>query len=214
MVARNRLVRNHLNGIKVWAGGRIENNEVWGQGNSAVWVGTWDSTIEIVNNTIAYNMWDISFSGRNWVLAAGYPEGKPLPEVKLTLVNNILAFNADPLEGGAVGIYLGPGVRLTESHNLYFSRADGEITAEFITGHDPDITRQEITDGIWSSLSENGDGDIVADPLFISGWPEVDLRLQPASPAFDAGDPQYAPADDLDGQPRVGNPDLGAYELR
>jgi hypothetical protein len=214
VVTRNRVVRNHLNGIKIWAGGRIENNLVWGQGNSALWVGTWDSTIEIINNTIAYNMWDPTFSGRNWVLAAGYPEDNPRPVVDLTLVNNIFAFNADPLEGGAVGIYLGPGVQLTESHNLYFSRADGEITAEFISGRDTDITRQEIADGVWNSLSGSGVGDLVEDPLFLSPWPDVDLHLQPGSPAIDASNRQYAPAVDLEGNPRREAPDLGAYEMR
>lgn len=214
VVARNRVVRNHLNGIKVWAGGRIENNEVWGQGNSALWVGTWDSNIEIVNNTIAYNMWDDSYSGRNWVLAAGYPEEDPRPEVNLTLVNNIFAFNADPLEGGPVGIYLGPGVQLTEGYNLFYSRPEGEISAEYLTGHDTDITRQEIADGTWQSLSGNGGGDLIADPLFLSGWPDVDLRLGPGSPAIDSCDPGYAPSVDLDGQPRQGLPDLGAYEMR
>ncbi|MGD9091487.1 MAG: choice-of-anchor Q domain-containing protein [Anaerolineales bacterium] len=159
-------------------------------------------------------MWDLSFSRRNWVLAAGYPEDKPRPDVMLTLVNNILAYNADPLEGGAVGIYLGPGVQLSESHNLYYSRADGEITAEYLTDHDPDITRQEIAEDLWGSLSGNGEGNIVADPLFISGWPEVDLRLQPGSPAIDAGAPLHAPAEDLNGQPRVEIPDLGAHEMR
>ncbi|MFC1878766.1 right-handed parallel beta-helix repeat-containing protein [Chloroflexota bacterium] len=213
MVARNRVVRNHLNGIKVWAGGRIENNLVWGMGNSAFWVGTWDSTIEIVNNTIAYNMWERSFSGRNWVLAAGLPEDNPRPIVKLTLVNNILAFNADPLDGGSVGIFLGPGVQLTEGHNLYFSRADGEITAEYITGHDTDITRQEIADGVWASLSGGGIANLTIDPLFMAAWPDVDLHLLPNSPAIDAGDPLWAPADDIDQQPRDNLPDLGAYEF-
>jgi hypothetical protein len=213
LVTRNRVIRNHLNGIKVWAGGRVENNLLWGQGNSALWVGTYDSTVEVINNTVAYNMWDSSYSGRNWVLAAGYPEEQPRPQVDLTLVNNIFAFNADPLEGGPVGIYLGPGVQLTESHNLYFSRPDGEISAEFISGHDPDFTRQEITEGVWSSFSGGGQGSLTIDPLFLAPWPEVDLHLNPGSPAIDAGDPTYAPTDDIEGNPRDTTPDLGAYEM-
>jgi hypothetical protein len=214
LVTRNRVVRNHLNGIKTWAGGRIENNLLWGQGNSALWVGTHDSTIEIINNTVAYNMWDTAYSARNWVLAAGYPEDNPRPEVNLTLVNNIFAFNADPLEGGSVGIYLGPGVSLNEHHNLYYSRVDGEITAEYITGRDTDFTRLEIADGIWSSLSGGGNGNLVSDPMFVSGWSDVDLHLIVGSIAIDAGDAQFAPSYDLGGVPRDEMPDLGAYELR
>ena len=40
IVRRNRVMRNHLNGIKLWAEGRIDNNVVWWQGSSALWVGT------------------------------------------------------------------------------------------------------------------------------------------------------------------------------
>jgi len=39
-----------------------------------------------------------------------------------------------------------------------------------------------------------------------------DPHLLAVSPAIDAGLPDSAPPDDLDGRPRVGTPDLGAYE--
>jgi len=213
IVRRNRVVRNHLNGIKLWAGGRMENNVVWGQGNSAVWAGTFTSTLEIVNNTIAYNMWDLSYSERNWAFVAGYPEELASPPVNLTLVNNIFAFNADPTDGGSTGIYLGPGTNLVrEDHNLYYSRADGEITAEFITGRDPDFTRGEIADGTWTAFTGQGQGDVTTDPLFASGWPSVDLYLQEHSPAVNTGSDDGAPADDVVGYPRDAHPDMGAYE--
>jgi hypothetical protein len=213
VVRRNRVVRNHLNGIKLWAGGRMENNVVWGQGNSAVWVGVFPSTVEVVNNTIAYNMWDTTYSERNWAFVAGYPEEMDSPPVMLTLVNNIFAFNADPTDGGPTGIYLGPGVTLVrEAHNLYYSRADGEITAEFASGRDADFTRAEIADGTWASLTGQGLNDLATDPLLVSGWPTVDVHLQAGSPAVDAGSAEGAPADDAGGHPRDAAPDLGAYE--
>jgi hypothetical protein len=213
VVRRNRVVRNHLNGIKLWAGGRMENNVVWGQGSSAVWVGTFPSTVEVVNNTIAYNMWDPAYSERNWSFVAGYPEAMESPPVRLTLVNNLFAFNADPAEGGATGIYLGPGVSLLrEEGNLYWSREDGEITAEFVSGHDADFSRAEIADGTWTSYSGQGRGDGTADPLFVAGWPEVDPHLQAGSPAVDAGVAEVAPTDDVEGRARDARPDLGACE--
>ncbi len=214
VVRRNRVINNHLNGIKLWAGGRMENNVVWGQGNSAVWVGTFTSTLEVVNNTIAYNMWDQSYSERNWAFVAGYPEEiLPYPAVTLTLVNNIFAFNTGPEVGDATGIYLGGGVQLTEHHNLYFSREDGEITAEFVSGRDPDITRDEIADGTWTALTGQGQDDLTDDPLFTSGWPGANLHLQESSPAVDAGSAADAPEGDLESRPRDAQPDLGAYEL-
>jgi hypothetical protein len=213
VVRRNRVVRNHLNGIKLWAGGRMENNVIWGQGNSAVWVGTFPSTVEVVNNTIAYNMWDMSYGERNWAFVAGYPEEMDAPPVMLTLVNNIFAFNADPTDGGPTGIYLGPGVTLVrEAHNLYYSRADGEITAEFVSGRDADFTRAEIADGTWASLTGQGRNDLATDPLFVSGWPEVNVHLRMGSPVADAGSAEGAPADDVAGHPRDAVPDIGAYE--
>jgi hypothetical protein len=214
IVRRNRVVRNHLNGIKLWAGGRMENNLVWGQGNSAVWVGTFASSVEVINNTIAYNMWDPAYSERNWVFVAGYPEFGSPPAVKLTLVNNIFAFNADPTDGGPTGIYLGAGVNLVrEGHNLYWSRDDGEITAEFVSGRDdPDFTRAEIADGIWTASTGQGQGNITSEPLFVSDWPEVDLHLRAGSPAVNAGSAEGAPADDIEGHPRDATPDVGVYE--
>jgi hypothetical protein len=212
IVRRNRVVRNHLNGIKLWAGGRIENNVVWGQGNSGVWSGTFPSTLEVFNNTIAYNMWDPT-SERNWSFVAGYPEEMASPPVNLTLVNNIFSSNADPLEGGSTGIYLGPGVNLVrEEHNLYYSRADGEITAEFVRGRDPDMSRAEIAGGTWAQLSGQGQNDLTSDPLFASGWPEVSLYLQATSPAKNAGSAAGAPSDDAEGRPRDAVPNIGAYE--
>ena len=217
IVRRNRVIRNHLNGIKLWAGGRIENNLVWGQGNSAIWIGTFHSTLEVVNNTIAYNMWDPLYSERNWAFVTGYPEEIPEPQVDLLLANNIFAFNTGPDVGEPTGLYLGAGVKISEHHNLYFSRVDGEITAEFLG---MDITRQELADGSWTDLTGQGQNNLVDDPLFIAGWPQVDLHVKPGSPVIDAGDDASCPAEDILGNPRPvdGNQDgsaicdLGAFE--
>ena len=212
IVRRNIVARNRMNGIKVWAGGRIENNAIWGSGDSPIWAGTWHSTIEIINNTVAFNMWDTSYSGRNWAVVIGYPDELDRPEVNLTMVNNIFAFNADPLEGGATGVYLGAGVQLTEGHNLYFSNLHGEITANSNTGQEYWLTRQEIVDGAWASLFGQGDGNLIVDPLFVSGWPDVDLRLQPNSPAISAGNADFATDIDILLVPRKAQPSVGAYE--
>lgn len=210
---RNKVIRNHLNGIKLWAGGLIENNIIWGNGDSAVWIGTWDCDLEVINNTIAYNAWDPSFSQRNWTFSAGYPEELPRPEVNLLLANNIFAFNTGPEISEPTGIYLGPGVNLTENHNLYFSRVDGEITAEFLGR---EFTRQELADGSWANSTGQGEGILVVDPMFVSGWPEVDLNLMPSSPAINAGDNDVCPDVDALGNPRSHSAedgcDLGALE--
>ena len=210
IVRRNRVVRNHLNGIKVWAGGRIENNLLWGQGNSAIWSGTFNSTIEIIHNTVAYNMWDGRFSERNWAVVVGYPEELSKPEVQLTMFNNIFAFNADPLEGGPTGVYLGPGVKINEGHNLYFSNPEEEITVEVAEGIG--FSRQDIQEGNWSDYANQGEGDLAQDPLFVSGWPNVDLNLNSNSPVINAGTSDHATKVDVLFISRDDMPDLGAIE--
>jgi len=212
IVRRNRVVRNHLQGIKLWAGGRMENNVVWGQGINPVVVGVYPGAYEVVNNTIAYNMYGPDYGARDYAFIAAYPETGTSAAIQLTLVNNIFAFNTGPEQGSPTGLYLGEGVQLTEHHNLYWSREDGEIEAEFVSGRDPSFTCAEIADGTWAAVTGQGQGDVTADPLFASGWSEVDLHLQASSPAVDAGCPDAAPSDDAEGRPRDAAPDIGAYE--
>jgi len=212
VVRRNRVVRNHLQGIKLWAGGRMENNIVWGQGINPVMVGKYPSTVEVVNNIIAYNMWDKAYSERDYAFIAAYPEDGVSPPVTLILINNIFAFNTGPEVGSPTGVYFGPAVRLTEHHNLYWSREDGEIQAEFVKGHDSWFTRADITNGTWSKITGQGQGDRVADPLFVAGWFPVDLHLKTGSPAIKAGSGNGAPADDIEGNRRGPQPNIGAYE--
>jgi hypothetical protein len=55
------------------------------------------------------------------------------------------------------------------------------------------------------------------DPLFVN-YQEDDYQLQQISPAVNAGDPALLVdpvlQNDLLGNPRTGNPDLGAYEFQ
>jgi hypothetical protein len=213
VVRRNRVVRNRLMGIKLWAGGRMENNAVWGQGITPVMLGRFPGTYVVVNNTVAYNMWDASFAERDYALVAGYPwDDGTEPAIALTLAGNVFAFNTGPAVGSPTGIYVGPRTTLVERNNLWFSREDGELQADVLTGRDPQLSRQEILDGTWAALSGQGAGDLGADPLFASGWPAVDLHLLAGSPAIDAADASLAPADDLEGRRRDARPDAGAYE--
>jgi len=100
----------------------------------------------------------------------------------------------------------------------------------------PTISYSDVQDsggsgaGWDSSLGTDGGGNIDADPLFVRApdpgdgdWTTPgdndygDLRLQPSSPAIDAGDNAAVPpgvTTDLDGNPRIVNDtiDMGAYE--
>ena len=190
----------------------MENNVVWGQGINPVVVGVYPGDYQVVNNTIAYNMYSPDYGARDYAFIAAYPENGTSAAIQLTLVNNIFAFNTGPEQGSPTGLYLGEGVQLTEHHNLYWSREDGEIEAEFVSGRDPSFSRAQIADGTWAAVTGQGQGDVTADPLFVSGWSEVDLHLQASSPAVNAGCTCAAPSDDAEGHPRDTTPDIGAYE--
>ena len=185
VVRRNRVVRNHRNGIKLWAGGRMKHNIIWGQGDTAVVLGDWAGTYEVLNNTIAFNMWDPKYSDRNYALVAAYPNDETgvSANMKLTLRNTIFAFNTSEAVGGSTGIYLGKGVRLvSEGNNLYWSQDDNEILAEFVAA-EREFSRAQIADGSWAAATGQGAGNITADPLFVAGWPGVNVRLRTGSPA-------------------------------
>ncbi len=188
VVRRNQVYRNHLQGIKLWGGGRMEANAIWGQGINPVMVGKYDSTVEVVRNTIAYNMYDLNFGERDYSFVAGYPHddtGIPA-RLDLTLTGNIFAFNTGPEQGGHTGIYLGQNVHLVEERdNVFFSREDEEILAVFLG--DRAISQSEIANGTFARLTGQGAGDLVADPLFVSPWPAVDLNLRDGSPAVGRG---------------------------
>jgi len=218
VVRRNRVIRNHKTGIKLWAGGRIENNVLWGQGNSPISIGAFPGDYELINNTVAFNMWNSDYSVRNYALVAAYPNDDTgvSAQINLKMLNNIFAFNSNEDMGGSTGIYLGEGVTLAqEGHNLYWSRSDGEIQAEFVQGESW-FSRDQIANGSWSLVTGQGVGNITQDPQFISHWPNVDLHLDVTSPAINNGYPIDTLFTDTENHPRPSGDqyDIGAYEYQ
>ena len=215
IVRRNKIVRTHRSGIKLWSGGHIENNVEWGTGISPIVIGIHPGSYEVINNTIAFNMWDSSYGSRDYSFVAAYPSDGTSAKMDLVLSNNIFAFNTGPEVGSATGIYLGEGVNLIrEGNNMYWSRDDGEIEAAFLEG-DSDISRSDIEDGTWTEASGQGIGNMTSDPTFMEGWPSVDLHLQEQSPAIDAGISENAPLTDCECMKRPAGygTDIGAYEF-
>jgi hypothetical protein len=194
-VRRNVVARNHCNGIKLWSGGLVSENLVWGQGDTPLTVGPYRGKAEIIYNTVAYNMWAREFGGRNYAATIGYPEsGIAKPRVDLSFHHNIFAFNSGPAQGEPTGIYLGPGIRLlAEHHNLFHSFAANEIFAAFLGREGREFTRKDINRGVWAQATGQGKGDLTVTPEFVSGWPNVDLHLKSGSPAADRG--AYAAAE-------------------
>ncbi len=207
VVRGNRILRNRMTGIKIWSGGKIENNVIAGMGNCPVFIGTHPGIYSVVNNTIAWNMRNPDYSVRNYAFVAAYPDdiSGVSSQIELTLLNNIFAFNCSDQMGGQTGIYLGEGVTLvSEGYNCFWSRGDGEIQAEFVSG-DSWFSRSDITDGSWAVATGQGAGEVLADP-YLNDPAHFDFRLHQQSPSIDAGHPdnQYL---DKNGTRN----DIGAY---
>ena len=69
------------------------------------------------------------------------------------------------------------------------------------------VTQTEMLDSLNNPL------DIEGDPMFVDP-DDFDFRLLEGSAAIDAGIEEGAPEEDLDGNPRVGAVDIGAYEFQ
>lgn len=219
VVRNNRSVKNMSTGLKIWSSGTVEGNVIWGNWTLPLVAGFFDGTLKIINNTIAYNMYHSS-STRNYAALIGFPydvgKGDVVPKVTLTMANNIFAYNSTAALGGVTGLYLGTQVTLvSEKNNLYYSQDLNEIECNFTTvGGDNEVSRTEIKNGTWTTATGQGSGDVVKDPKFVSGWPNVDLHLKNGSPAKDAGVSAGQSLTDLAGtsRPQGSGYDIGAYE--
>lgn len=207
VVTGNRILRNRMTGVKLWGGGKMENNVISGMGNAPVYIGAFPGNYEVINNTIAYNMQSTDYAVRNYSFVAAYPNDETgiSAQINLTMLNNIFAFNCNNQMGGPTGIYLGEGVTLvSEGYNCYFSRNDGEIQAAFVQG-ETWFGRQQINDGTWQTASGQGVGNITVDASF-NDYTNYDFLLYQGSPCINAGNPgiQY---NDVNGTRN----DMGAY---
>jgi len=143
------------------------------------------------------------------------------------------AFCEDPFNSGGGGIYNYRAFTMTNSI-LWGNSAMNGAQIQNATGFSGAISHSLIQDAflpgqwdssivayssVWDSrLGVDAGGNLDADPLFLDSA-AGDLRLQPWSPANDAGDQTALPAGieyDLAGNPRISGPevDLGAYELQ
>ena len=155
---------------------------------------------------------NVVFSG-NW-LHYGYGGAMFNDESSVTLTNVTMSENVGKQWGGAIyndrsvltltnGVLWGNVASESGSEQIYNSRG-GTATVTY-----------SLVEGGWTGV-----GNVDADPLFVDSA-TGNVRLQPGSPAIDAGTATGAPGFDLDGNSRPldgdgdGTPgfDMGAYEL-
>ncbi len=199
-------------GISVWfsdaaiSGVTFDNNSA--QIGGAVFAETGEVTL--VNSVFTGNT--AVFEGDTWETyeegagGAVYSAGSTTRLVNSTLVGNTADVAGD-------GLYSTPfedlesGIEYTEDdtrivNSIIYGNGLEEVSYHKIS---PLVTYSDVAGGFV------GEGNIDADPLFVnpSGG---DLHLQAASPCIGAASPKQAPKTDMDGNPRGGEPDMGAYE--
>jgi hypothetical protein len=112
----------------------------------------------------------------------------PRPADNVLVINNISAYNSKYgfLENGLVG-----------TGNIYASNIS------FGNPNDFQLISGRLLNNIYT------------DPEFVRYTPDGggDYHLKSSSPAIDRGVIERAPATDIDGRPRIGAPDIGAYEF-
>jgi hypothetical protein len=188
-------------------GGTVAVARTWFSDNQATSVGgavcaEGSAAVSFTNSVFARNSCtDSTGEARG---GAAYAGGE-----SLTLMNCTLWANQSQGSGQAGGgaIYLASGAL--------------QGTNTIVWGNQPNGVQD--TDGpvsTWASFSSLQDGAGPAehqnkedDPAFLGGSP-FDLRLENDSECVNAGTEEGAPQIDIAGQPRIGRPDIGAFESR
>jgi len=200
-IRRAVVANNSCDGVKLWGdNSRLENSLIYGRGDGNPDPTPWAAIVihqeqtpnaryEIVNVTVDDAL------GQNYLMYVQYDT----PEIPVQLLLRNVIFSA---RGPEAHIYISGSTQLTADHNLFYfpqsrivlQHGDREYTAE--------------------NLTELGEGNLYGDPLFAApAWGEPgNYHLRPGSPALQAGSPQGAPADDLEGRLRPAPPSIGAYE--
>jgi len=120
-----------------------------------------------------------------------------------TITNNTITENSAYEYGGGISCwdYSSP----TITNTILWNDSPQEI---YLFSSSITVTYSDIQGGGWPGI-----GNIDADPLFVD--PENgDYHLLAGSPCIDAGTPEGAPPDDIEGNPRDEFPDMGAYEYQ
>ena len=115
------------------------------------------------------------------------------------MINNTISGNSADWSGGGISFRNSSSV---VKNTILWENNPQEI---LLIDSSINITFSNIQGG-WP-----GEGNINADPMFVNPENE-DYHLQAGSPCINAGTPEGAPSDDIEGNLRDAHPDIGAYE--
>jgi hypothetical protein len=140
---------------------------------------------------------------------------------RVDIVNNTAYYNgASPELGwGQIFVQISDDMRIM--NNILVSRPGQPINSVGKDGGDQNSTNVVRANNIYFGglpPKLTGEGDLIADPLFVNASTDpksADFRVKPGSPAIGAGArAAFVPYLDLDGKPRLtaSAPDRGAYQ--
>jgi hypothetical protein len=218
------------------SGGRISENTVYEVRGAGIYVDAWDKhtfDIQVFRNAVhdvrkgngvalasemggllerirIYNnlSWDNDYCG---IAVTSNGDSAVHPIRGVWILNNTLWRNGRDPWGGGIVIDNPAAESLVIRNNLCSRNLTFEIAA---AGHPAAVIDHNLLDGAHDDPDERpGTATVRSEPRFADAS-RADFRLQPGSPAMDAGSALDAPAEDFAGNPRprgVGI-DIGAFE--
>jgi parallel beta-helix repeat protein len=137
-------------------------------------------------------------------------------ETALNCINNTISQNTSNKNGAGIYIKIPETTGTFHIHNniIWNNTSQEDYNDIYIEGFGQELTAHNniFSDAkaLWTDASNNRD----IDPLFFDP-DNNDFHLKPNSPCINAGNPNAPelPEFDLDGNPRIGLPDIGAYEF-
>lgn len=167
-------------------------------------------------NNIAYHNRTVGI-----FLSACCPQATTHPMNDIKIINNTLFDNGNEPWGGGIGVENRDVQNIVIRNNLVSQNLTFQIAIDSRIATQNVTVDHNLIDGYRGGEGEvYGEAWVGGNPLFVSST-SANFRLQPGSPAIDAGTSLEAPADDFDGtiRPQDGNRDgtagfdPGAFEL-
>ena len=130
---------------------------------------------------------------------------------QLTAINSTWGGNSAVLGSGLAQFEGDSGQAIVNLQNCIFSNSGDNYAVEAGEPVVNSLGGNLSTDASFAAYFTATNDLNNTDPLFVNPGAN-DFHLLPGSPAIDKGIAAGAPTVDLDGQPRVGPPDMGSYE--
>jgi hypothetical protein len=185
-----------------FTGNTFNNNSSRSYGGGGCIIG---STVNFTGNTLNNNS-SKSYGGCAYITL----------KTALNCINNTISQNISENNGAGLCVTIPETTGTFNIHNniIWNNTSQEDYNDIYIEGFGQELTAHNniFSDAkaFWTDASNNRD----IDPLFFDP-DNNDFHLKPNSPCINAGNPNSPelPEFDLDGNPRIGLPDIGAYEF-